>query len=399
MNYSHIFAAIGVIVIIFSTVLISDTSLNQYFDIDLFNENSSELNINDQSNVIVLTQEEMVEQLEAKEKRDSLPERQFKLEKIWEEIDETTQDQLSDVNAKQHTATGQFLDTTTKKMMLYNIKKNQNIVLYGYSIAILNEAITTFEFELWKRESEVSATTDINASNNKTLQRIVALEHYISKYDSLKRQLEAKNDYEQDKKFTIKPVEQTSGGGSAMSSAGAVNMNPYTGSGPELVAPAEIHDYIDLEQMTVDYLVIKNDLCLLQPDYINETCYPPDNITWYMWKYMAEEDIEQIQMKISFKVLEPTTISKSNLRLVADMKILAKYETWAIGGGWTLKNQHIDASSNPKQVWLVLSKDGVKVDDKVIKEGDKYIYSNVFETKIESIYGTKATLRDSHIKQ
>ena len=301
MKNTHIFATIGVIVVIFSTMVLINP-FSQYSDIDIFNENSSELNINNQSNVIVLTQEEVAEQLEAKENRDSLPERQFKLEKLWEQIDKSTQGQLSDVNAKQRTATGQYLDATTKKMMLYNIRKNQNIVLYGYSIAILNEAITTFEFELWKRESEVSATTDINASNNKTLQRIVALEHYISKYDSLKRQLEAKNDYEQDKKFTIKPVEQTSGGGSAMSSAGAVNMNPYTGSGPELVAPAEIHDYIDLEQMTVDYLVIKNDLCLLQPDYINETCYPPDNITWYMWKYMAEEDIEQIQMKMSFKV-------------------------------------------------------------------------------------------------
>ena len=57
-----------------------------------------------------------------------------------------------------------------------------------------------------------------------------------------------------------------------------------------------------------------------------------------------------------------------------DIKTLAIGEIWDIGDGWTLSAQSIDARASPRQVWLVLSKDGVKKDDKVIAQENSYVY-------------------------
>ncbi|NJD76299.1 MAG: hypothetical protein FIB08_04280 [Candidatus Methanoperedens sp.] len=51
----------------------------------------------------------------------------------------------------------------------------------------------------------------------------------------------------------------------------------------------------------------------------------------------------------------------------ADKKTLAIGETWDLGDGYTLTAQSIDAKASPRQAWLVLSKDGNKLDDKIIE--------------------------------
>ncbi len=53
----------------------------------------------------------------------------------------------------------------------------------------------------------------------------------------------------------------------------------------------------------------------------------------------------------------------------SDKKTLTVGETWDIGGGYTLTVNSIDAKATPKQVWVTLSKDGVKKDDKVLTSG------------------------------
>ncbi len=58
-----------------------------------------------------------------------------------------------------------------------------------------------------------------------------------------------------------------------------------------------------------------------------------------------------------------------------EKKSLAVGETWDIGGGWTLTAQSIDAKASPRQAWLVLSKDGIKKDDRVISQGEVYTYT------------------------
>ncbi len=73
-------------------------------------------------------------------------------------------------------------------------------------------------------------------------------------------------------------------------------------------------------------------------------------------------------------------------------------ETWNIGDGWSVQAQAIDAKATPKQIWLVLSRNGIKLDDKVLSEGETYNYNNIFSVKIASIYAgavsDMATLTD-----
>ncbi len=79
-----------------------------------------------------------------------------------------------------------------------------------------------------------------------------------------------------------------------------------------------------------------------------------------------------VAVKDKAKKLSKLIIEQGNA--TAEKKTLTVGETWDIGDGWTLTAQSIDAKASPRQVWLVLSKDGVKKDDKVIAQGRTYVY-------------------------
>lgn len=73
-------------------------------------------------------------------------------------------------------------------------------------------------------------------------------------------------------------------------------------------------------------------------------------------------------------------------------------ETWDIGDGWSVQANAIDAKATPKQIWISLYRNGIKLDDKVLSEGETYNYNNIFSVKIASIYAgavsDMATLTD-----
>lgn len=78
---------------------------------------------------------------------------------------------------------------------------------------------------------------------------------------------------------------------------------------------------------------------------------------------------------------------------------LAVGERWNIGDGWMVQANAIDAKATPKQIWITLSRNGIKLDDKVLSEGETYNYNNIFSVKIASIYAEAvsdmATLTDA----
>ncbi len=65
-------------------------------------------------------------------------------------------------------------------------------------------------------------------------------------------------------------------------------------------------------------------------------------------------------------------------------------ETWDLGNGFSITAQSIDAKATPKQVWLVLSDSGVKLDDTILVEGQVYNYKSgyavFFSTNVDSIW-------------
>jgi len=79
-----------------------------------------------------------------------------------------------------------------------------------------------------------------------------------------------------------------------------------------------------------------------------------------------------------------------------DKKTLTIGDVWDIGDGYSLTAQSIDTSTSPRQAWLALSKDGVKLDDKIIVQGQVYTYTRaslasetdvpVFVTYVDSVF-------------
>ncbi len=119
-------------------------------------------------------------------------------------------------------------------------------------------------------------------------------------------------------------------------------------------------------------------------------------VGWQAQKYVA---VNGKVDKLSKLILEHGTST-------ADKKTLTVGETWDIGDGWTLAANSIDAKATPRQVWLTLSKDGVKKDDKVISAGTtdaKPIYTYVeksfcsetdvplFVTYVDSVFAGATT--------
>lgn len=100
-----------------------------------------------------------------------------------------------------------------------------------------------------------------------------------------------------------------------------------------------------------------------------------DNGNYYIIGWRAEKYIA-----LNGKVNKLAKLIIEQGSSAADKKILTLGETWEVGGGWALTVNSIDAKASPRQVWLTLSKDGVKKDDKVITSGgsnDKPIYTYV----------------------
>ena len=81
-------------------------------------------------------------------------------------------------------------------------------------------------------------------------------------------------------------------------------------------------------------------------------------------------------------------------------KILTIGEIWDLGDGWTLAVQSIDAKASPRQAWLILIKDGVKLVDEVVSQNNVFIYRGdiagksdapLFVTYVDSIFAGATT--------
>ncbi len=107
-------------------------------------------------------------------------------------------------------------------------------------------------------------------------------------------------------------------------------------------------------------------------------------VGWMAEKYIA---VNGKNNKLSKMVLEQGATDKETLQVGG---------IWDLGGGYTLTAQSIDAKASPRQAWLVLNKDGVKLDDKVIEQGNVYTYSMknlagendvpIFVTYVDSVF-------------
>ncbi len=94
---------------------------------------------------------------------------------------------------------------------------------------------------------------------------------------------------------------------------------------------------------------------------------------------------------------EPVTSTTSNLILVAESKSLATGESWDMGSGYTLIVNALDDKATPKQVWISLEREGKRLDDKVMTEGEIYTYRNMVSFSVYSISYENLILKNVRI--
>ncbi len=113
------------------------------------------------------------------------------------------------------------------------------------------------------------------------------------------------------------------------------------------------------------------------------------------------EDIEVSQIYaiqiIPAWIDEPITSTTSNLVLVTESKSLQLGETWDMGSGYSLKVNALDGKATPKVVWISLEREGKKLDDMVIIEGEIYAYRNFVSFRVSSISDENLVLSNVRI--
>jgi len=72
-------------------------------------------------------------------------------------------------------------------------------------------------------------------------------------------------------------------------------------------------------------------------------------------------------------------------------------DAWDMGSGYSLKVNALDAKANPEQVWISLERDGKKLDDKVMVEGENYTYRNLVSFRVSSISDENLVLSNVRI--
>ncbi len=112
-------------------------------------------------------------------------------------------------------------------------------------------------------------------------------------------------------------------------------------------------------------------------------------VGWQAEKYVA---LNGKPNKLAKLVMEQDTTDKRTLTIG---------DTWDMGDGYTLSAQSVDAKASPRKAWLVLSKDGTKLDDKVTNDGTTYTYFvenllgeskvPIFVAYIDSIFAGQTT--------
>ncbi len=95
---------------------------------------------------------------------------------------------------------------------------------------------------------------------------------------------------------------------------------------------------------------------------------------------------------------EPITSTTSNLVLVAESKSLGIGESWDMGSGYILFVNALDEKATPKMVWISLEREGKKLDDRVMTEGEIYTYRNLVSFRVSSISEEKLLLSNARIE-
>ncbi len=227
----------------------------------------------DLSNFATMTAEENLEQTMAQVFRLGLPEKEFKQEEFWKEMEDKTSADL-EKNTERITLKmekeGKFVNSAVQEKIEYDTRKAVNVQLYSRELAKIRMQLDWAERQMRREQRNLEEKQKDPAfkEDKWSLRQMQALEYFISKYKTKYAQIERYREDERGKEFEL-PDQIIEGGKYSTAMLGKGRDVVVRGKRPSLSDPSAIKNMVSYEEIAQDRAVILGDLAVVDlPAYI-----------------------------------------------------------------------------------------------------------------------------------
>ena len=248
------------------------------------------------SNCLTLTEEEINEQSSSQSYRRGLPERLYKEQETWDKRSATLADDLNQIRRMTENRGGKGINWATEESLEYERKRQENVYLYFIEILKINIVIARTEKDIRGESAKIAGLKEIGKSDPLSEWQIIALQHYLNKYQNEKEILTKEWEQEKSKHFELPDQNAQEGGKYSSADIGMGGKLNRPGIGNPLQDPAKIKGRIDRTQLMFDYSVMKSDVGFVKP--VNPFYEQPQTGDWPSWRNMTTKDLIEIDEEV-----------------------------------------------------------------------------------------------------
>ncbi len=270
------------------------------------------------SNLLTMTIEENLEQTASQMFRLGLPEKLFKQEEFWEEMDikyETKLEEKTEETKERLEKQGKWVNAAVEEKLEYDTRKATNIQLYSRELA---------KVRMQRDWAARKLRTEIRSLERKkqdpefkgdpwSERQIEALAlYFIPKCEAKYAQIERLREDERAKEFEL-PEQIIRGEDFSRLMLGREREVVIRGKGPALARPEDITNMITYEEIAMDRAYILGDVAVVDlskylPEHLRKEIKQPTGQPWEMMQELARKYDIEIETRRGFFVKEPEAI-------------------------------------------------------------------------------------------
>jgi hypothetical protein len=273
------------------------------------------------SNLMTMTIEENLEQTASQMFRLGLPEKLFKQEEFWEEMDtkyESRLEEKTEETRERLEEQGKWVNAAVMGKLEYDARKAINIQLYSRELAKVRMqrdwAARRLRTEIRNLDTKIK---DPDFKGDPWSERqIEALEiYFIPKYEMMYAQIDRLREEERAKEFEL-PEQIIRGEDYSRAMLGREREVVIRGKGPALADPEHIKNMVAYEDIAMDRAYILGDVAVVDlstylPEHLKGVLKHPTGQPWEVLQEKAKKYDIEIEARKKFQVPEPSYISSS----------------------------------------------------------------------------------------
>ncbi|MCG2737746.1 MAG: hypothetical protein L6282_15285 [Candidatus Methanoperedenaceae archaeon] len=273
------------------------------------------------SNLMTMTIEENLEQTASQMFRLGLPEKEFKQEEFWEEMDtkyESRLEEKTEETRERLEEQGKWVNAAVRGKLEYDARKAINIQLYSRELAKVRMqrdwAARRLRTEIRNLDRKIK---DPDFKGDPWSERqIEALEiYFIPKYEMMYAQIDRLREEERAKEFEL-PEQIIRGEDYSRAMLGKEREVVIRGKGPALADPEHIKNMVAYEDIAMDRAYILGDVAVVDlstylPEHLKGVLKHPTGQPWEGMQEKAKKYDIEIAARKKFLVPEPSYISSS----------------------------------------------------------------------------------------